>query len=162
MAGSRIESASLDRALNSALADADISESFEAYLDIVDRFYADDVQVTSDPPGEPIIGKAPLRSLLVRFLIPIHVLAEAGGLSVSVRHQSIPSDTRDGAHTAWEVKLVGVTGSTCVLTWSVVRKWDQSKVIYEHHYDRHVEGGPLGVNDFYFGEWKPGKAGKPS
>ncbi len=158
---SPIESAALDRVLNSAIADADIRQSFEAYLDILDTFYADDVQVTTESPGERIIGKAPLRSLLLNFLIPIHILAEVGGLSVSVRHRSIPADMRDGAPTAWEVKFVGATGSTCVLTWRVARKWSGSKVTHEHHYDRQVEGGPLGVEDLYFGVLKPASAAKP-
>ena len=158
MATSQIETAALDRLLNTAIADSDISQSFETYLDIVDTFYADDVEVTTDLPGEPIIGKAPLRALLLNFLIPIHILAEVGGLSVSVRRQSIPADIRDGVHTAWEVNFVGATGSTCVLTWCVFRKWNRSKVAYEHHYDRHLKGGPLGLNDLYLGELKPEEA----
>jgi len=154
IADSQIEGAALDRALNAAIADADISQSLEAYLEIVDRFYAGDVKVTTDWPGEPVTGKARLRSLLLNFLIPLHVLAEVGGLSVSVRYQSIPTDIRDSALSAWQVRLTGVTGSSCVVTWRALRKWHGSTVTEEHHYDRHVEGGPLGIDDLDFGVLK--------
>ena len=38
--------------LNTAITQAKISESFEEYLEIFDKFYADDVQVSSDTRHE--------------------------------------------------------------------------------------------------------------
>jgi hypothetical protein len=44
--------------LNPAITQAKISESFEEYLEIFDKFYADDVQVSGENQHEPIRGKA--------------------------------------------------------------------------------------------------------
>ena len=51
-----------ERALNSAIVRAEISESFEEYLEIFDAFYADDIEVSSETGEEPIrdMGKFPL------------------------------------------------------------------------------------------------------
>jgi hypothetical protein len=72
-----------ERVLNAAIVETEISESFEEYLEIFDAFYADDLEVSSDTPAAPIRGKASVRSLLLDF--PLHVMAEIGGLSVSIR-----------------------------------------------------------------------------
>ena len=63
-----------ERVLNAAIVRAEVTESFEEYLEIFDAFYADDVEVSSDT--ETILGKAKIRSLLFNFLIPLHVMAE--------------------------------------------------------------------------------------
>ena len=81
-----------DRVLNAAIARADISESFEKYLEIFDAFYADDIEVSDQTRAEPIRGKAKVRSLLFNFLVPLHVMAEVGGLSISIRETPIPGD----------------------------------------------------------------------
>jgi len=44
--------------LNTAITQAKISESFEEYLEIFDKFYADEVEVSSETQHEPIRGKA--------------------------------------------------------------------------------------------------------
>ena len=72
-----------ERVLNAAIVQADISESFEEYLEIFDAFYADDIGVSAETREEPIRGKARVRSLLFNFLVPLHVMAEVGGLSIS-------------------------------------------------------------------------------
>ena len=77
-----------ERALNAAIVQAKISEGFEEYLEIFDAFYADNVEVSSETGNEPIRGKARVRSLL--FLFPLHVMAEIGGLSISIRQAPIP------------------------------------------------------------------------
>jgi hypothetical protein len=41
-----------DRALNTAIVQAEITRSFEEYLEIFDEFYADDIEVTSDTRKE--------------------------------------------------------------------------------------------------------------
>ena len=53
-----------DRVLNAAIVKADISRSFEEYLEIFDAFYADDVEVIDEAREESIRGKARVRSLL--------------------------------------------------------------------------------------------------
>ena len=75
--------------LNTAITQAKISESFEEYLEIFDKFYADDVQVTSETQQEPIRGKARVGSLLLNFLVPLHVMAEVGGLAISIKETTI-------------------------------------------------------------------------
>jgi hypothetical protein len=136
-----------ERALNSAIVHADISKSFEEYLDIFDEFYADDIEVSSETEGEPIRGKARVRSLLANFLVPLHVMAEIGGLLISLRQTAIPGDAVDETHSAWTLELVGVSGRSCTVSWRALRKWNGSRVVYEYHYDHQQSGGPLTSND---------------
>jgi len=139
-----------ERALNSAIVRAEISESFEEYLEIFDAFYADDIEASSETRDEPIRGKNRVRSLLVSFLVPLHVMSEIGGLSISIRQTAIPGDVADETHSAWTLDLVGVSGRTCTVTWRALRKWHGSRVVYEHHYDEHQNGGPLTSDDLSF------------
>ena len=139
-----------ERALNSAIVRAEISESFEEYLEIFDAFYADDIEASSETREESIRGKNRVRSLLTNFLVPLHVMAEIGGLSISIRQTTIPGDVADETHSAWTLDLVGVSGRTCTVTWRTLRKWRDSLVVYEHHYDEQQNGGPLTSDDLSF------------
>ena len=65
-----------ERALNAAIVQANISESFEEYIEIFDAFYDDDIQITSETGEEPIRGKARVSSLLANFLVPLHCLGD--------------------------------------------------------------------------------------
>ncbi len=129
-----------ERVLNAAIVRADISESFEEYLEIFDGFYDDDIEVSSEAGEEPIRGKAKVRSLLANFLVPLHMMAEVGGLLISIRQTTIPGDA---------------AGRTCTLSWRVLRRWNGSRVVYEHHYDEQQSGGPLTFNDLSFNAAKP-------
>ncbi len=144
-----------ERVLNAAIVRADISESFEEYLEIFDGFYDDDIEVSSEAGEEPIRGKAKVRSLLANFLVPLHMMAEVGGLLISIRQTTIPGDAADETHSAWTLELVGVSGRTCTLSWRVLRRWNGSRVVYEHHYDEQQSGGPLTFNDLSFNAAKP-------
>src|SRR5882757_5856597 len=139
-----------ERAINSAIVQADINESFEEYLEIFDAFYADDIEASSETREEPIRGKGRVRSLLINFLVPLHVMAEVGGLSISICQIMIPGDIADETHSAWTLDLAGVSGRTCTLTWRTLRKWRDSLVVYEHHYDEQQNGGPLNSDDLSF------------
>jgi|SRR5215813_1746216 len=154
-----------ERALNAAIVQANISESFEEHLGIFDAFYADDIEVSSETEEEVIRGKARVRGLLCDFLIPIHIMAEIGGLQVSIRQIAMPGDAAGETHSEWTVDLVGVSGRTCTLSWRALRKWNGSRVVYEHHYDQRQIGGPLTSNDlsFSFNAAKPapGLSGSP-
>jgi hypothetical protein len=136
-----------ERTLNAAIVQADISESFEEYLEIFDVFYDDDIEITSDTGEEPIRGKARVRSILANFLAPLHVMAERNGLLISIRQSSIPGDVARETQSAWTLELVGVSGRTCTVSWCALRKWNGSRVVYEHHYDRQQSGGPLTSDD---------------
>jgi len=137
-----------ERVLNAAIVQAEATESFEEYLEIFDAFYADDVEVSSDT--ETILGKAKIRSLLFNFLVPLHVMAEVGGLSISIRETAIPGDTVSETHSAWTLDLIGVSGATCTLRWYTLRKWNGSRVVYERHYDHQQIGAPLTFDDLSF------------
>jgi hypothetical protein len=139
-----------ERILNEAIIQANIIESFEEYLEIFDAFYANDIEVSSETAKEPIRGKGGVRSILANFLVPLHVMAEVGGLSISIRQTAIAGDVADETHSAWTLDLVGVSGRVCTVTWRALRKWNGSRVVYEHHYDHQQSGGPLTSDDLSF------------
>ena len=142
-------------ALNAAIVQADISQSFEEYLGIFDAFYADDIEVSSETHEEVIRGKPRVRALLRDFLIPLHIMAEVGGLQVSVRQIAMPGDTAGETHSEWTLDLVGVSGTACTLSWRTLRTWNGSQVVYERHYDHQQSGGPLTLNDLSFNAARP-------
>jgi len=144
-----------DRALNAAIVQANISESFEEHLAIFEAFYADDIEVSSETHEEVIRGKPRVRALLYNFLVPLHVMAEIGGLYVSIRQTAIPGDVADHAYSEWTLELVGVSGTACTLSWRALRKWNGSRVVYEHHYEHQQRGGPLTMADLSFDATKP-------
>jgi hypothetical protein len=145
-----ISSQTREHTLNAAIVQANISESFEEYLEIFDAFYADDIEVSSETAEEPIRGKERVRSLLFNFLAPLHVMAEIGGLLISIRQTAIPGDIAGETNSAWTLDLVGVSGTSCTVTWRTLRKWNGSRVVYEHHYDEQQNGGPLTSDDLSF------------
>jgi len=55
---SRPATAASERTLNGAILAAEISESYEEYLEIFDHFYADDIHATADGLTAPVEGKA--------------------------------------------------------------------------------------------------------
>jgi hypothetical protein len=142
-------------ALNAAIVQANISESFEEHLGIFEAFYDDDIEVSSDTHEEVIRGKARVRALLCDFLIPLHIMAEIGGLQVSIRQIAMPGDGAGETHSAWTLDLVGVSGGTCTLSWRALRRWNGSRVVYEHHYDQQQIGGPLTLDDLSFNAATP-------
>jgi hypothetical protein len=141
-------SQTLERLLNEAVIHADISNSFEEYIEIFDTFYADDIEVSSDVTGEPVRGKSRVRSLLFNFLVPLHVMAEVAGLSVSIRETALPADAAIETHPAWTLDLVWASGRACTLTWRTLRVWNGAQVVQERQYDHQQTGGPLTLDDF--------------
>ena len=136
-----------ERVLNSAIIAADIGRGWEEYLEILNAFYADEVEVTTDTETGPIRGRERIRALLFNFLAPLHVMVEIGGLAIDVRESPIHGDTPDETHSAWSVNLIGVSGRTCILNWCTLRRWADSRVVYERHYDHQQSGGPLTGDD---------------
>jgi len=74
-------------------------------------------------------------------------MVEIGGLAIDVRESPIHGDTPDETHSAWSVNLIGVSGRACVLKWCTLRRWADSRVVYERHYDHQQSGGPLTGDD---------------
>jgi hypothetical protein len=149
---SRSAIAASERALNGAILAAEISESYEEYLKIFDHFYADDIHATSDGLKEAVEGKAAVRARLAGFLVPLHVLAEIGGLSVSIQWSPITGDRPHETRSAWTMELRGVTGASCRVTWCSRRRWRGGHVVSEHHYNQQQIGGPLTFSDLRFSE----------
>ena len=147
-----------ERALNTAILQANITENYERYLEIFDEFYADEVEVSSETEEEPIRGKARVRSLIATFMVPLHIMAEIGGVLVSVRQTAIPGDAADETYSAWTLELVGVSGRSCTVSWRACRKWNASRIVYEYHYDHQQSGGPMTSNDLSFYPATSGKA----
>src|SRR5260370_9322670 len=84
--------------LNTAIIQTKISESFEENLELFDRFYADEVEVSSETQPEPIRGKARVVSLLLNFLVPLHVIAEFGALAISITETTISGYASNYTH----------------------------------------------------------------
>src|SRR5260370_4933419 len=103
-----------ERALNGAILAAEISESYEEHLEIFDHFYADDIHATTDGLKEPVEGKAAVRARLAGFLLPLHVFAEIGGVSVSIRCRPLTGARPHETHRAWTREPRGVTGASCL------------------------------------------------
>jgi hypothetical protein len=140
---------SAERALNTAIVNTDITRGYEEYLALVDQYYADDVEVSSDTSPEPVTGKDRLKSILFRFLGPLHMIAEIGGLWVSIHGASIPGDSIDEQHSAWTLDLIGVTGRRVTAAWCARRIWKQSRVVSEYHYAHSQDGEPLSFADLW-------------
>jgi hypothetical protein len=136
-----------EKVLNSAIIAVDISSGWETYLEIFDVFYADHVEVSEGTESGRVFGGERIRALLFKFLVPLHVMAEIGGLSVQIRESPILGDTADETHSAWSVDLIGVSGRTCQISWCTLRRWADSRVVYERHYDHQQIGGPLSFDD---------------
>src|SRR5712692_7684467 len=97
-------------ALNTAILSAEIARSYEEFLEIFETFYTDDVEVSSEDSRETIHGKASVRPFLLNFLVPLHVMAEVAGLSISVRQTAVPRDAANETHSAWRIEFTGVGG----------------------------------------------------
>jgi hypothetical protein len=133
--------------LNGAILRAEIGRSYEEFLEIFEKFYADDVEVSSAESRETIRGKERVLSSLVNFLAPLHVMVEVAGLSVGIQQTVVPRDTANETHSAWTLDVTGASGQRCTLKWYAVRRWKGSRVVYEHHYDHQQIGGPLALDD---------------
>jgi len=137
--------------LDAAILGAEIARSYEEFLDIFETFCADDVEVSREDSREMIRGKARVRPSLLNVLVPLHVMAEVAGLSVSVQQTAVPGDTANETHSGWRIDFTGVGGRRCTLKWSAIRRWSASRVVYEHHYDIQQIGGPLTMDDLKLG-----------
>ena len=120
--------------------------------------YADRVEVSDGTESGAVSGRERIRALLLKFLVPLHVMAEMGGLSIQIRESPIHGDTAGETHSVWSVDLIGVSGKTCQISWSTRRRWADSRVVYESHYDHKQIGGPLAIDDLHLSP-SPASAG---
>src|ERR1700722_20733391 len=106
--------------LNAAILRAEIARSYEEFLEIFDRFYADDVEVSSEDSPETIRGKERVRPFLLNFLVPLHVMAEVTGLSMSVHVAELPRDNANETHSGWRIDFTGVGGRGGTFEWYAI------------------------------------------
>jgi hypothetical protein len=111
---SKVAEAELD--LNNALVNADISNGYEEYLALFDHFYDENVEVACDSSPDPLVGRARVLPVVFNFLMPLHVMAEIGGLSVRLRYTPLFSDRPEEQHAAWSLDLVGATGRSVMVS----------------------------------------------
>jgi len=145
------KTADAELALNNALANADISNGYEEHLALVDHFYDENVEVASDNNPDSLVGKACVFPIIFKFLMPLHVMAEIGGLSVRLRYTPLFVDKREEEHAEWSLDLVGVTGRSIMVSWTSARRWKDARVIYERHSDHRQFGEALTMIDLDFG-----------
>jgi hypothetical protein len=82
-------------------------------------------------------------------------MAEVGGLAISIKETTIPGDAANEIHSGWTLNIAGVSGKTCTLNWRALRKWNGSRVVYEHQYDQQRSGEPLTFDDLGFDMIEP-------
>jgi hypothetical protein len=94
-----------------------------------------------------LFGRKQILVLLLYLFFIVHVMAEIAGLSVQIRESPILGDAADETHSAWSMDLIGASGRTCQISWCTLRRWADSRVVYERHYDHQQTGGPLTFED---------------
>jgi hypothetical protein len=137
-------SAAPEHTLNAGLAGLDIDAGYEECLALVDRFYAEHVQVSSDVTPVRLIGRARVKQALVNLLAPLQTFDEGGG-SVSLRCLPIYADRHNEHHSAWWLDLIGASGRRASVRWCTRRIWRGGLVVHEHFYEHDVNGQALFV-----------------
>jgi hypothetical protein len=140
-----------EHALNAALADLHAGSGYEECQAIVDRFYADHVQVSSDVTPGRLIGKARVKRALSTLLAPLLTAAYTQGRSVSLRCMPIYADRHDEHHSAWSLDFVDAAGRPATVQWSVRRIWRRGLVVHEHFFESDADGEDAAVADL----WSP-------
>src|SRR5712671_2953684 len=141
--------------LNEALVNANVANGYEEFLALFDRFYAEQVEVANDGHATGLAGKARVLPVLFNFLVPLHVMAEIGGLAVTLRYSTLHSDKREEQQAEWSLDLLGILGRRVTLQWSAVRRWKDAHVVYERHYEHRQIGEPLTIIDLDFSTASP-------
>jgi hypothetical protein len=133
--------------LNNALVNANISDGYEQYLALFDRFCDESIEAASAGNPDPLVGKSRVVPIVWGFLMPLHVMAEIGGLAVRLRYTPLFRDMREELYAEWFLRLVGATGRSVMVSWSSARRWKAAHVIYERHSDHQQFGEALTMVD---------------
>ena len=99
-----------------------------------------------------------MRPFLLNFLVPLHVMAEVAGLSMSVQVNASSSRRRQRDTFRMEDRLHRRRRETVHFEWYAIRGWTASRVVYEHHYGHEQIGGPLTQHDLNF-DWGRSEVG---
>ena len=73
-----------DKELNDAILNCDISFDFVPFIELCHRYYADEIDWSIDESPRRIIARDKLQRKQMDFLLPIHLVAEMGGVQVNV------------------------------------------------------------------------------
>lgn len=145
-------------ALNAALAELHAGSGYEECQAIVDHFYAEHVQVSSDVTPGRLIGKARVKRALATLLAPLLTAASTAGRSVTLRCMPIYADRHDEHHSAWSLDFIDAAGRHATVQWSVRRIWRRGLVVHEHFFESDTEGDDGAAVDL----WTPLVAGARS
>jgi hypothetical protein len=148
------DSQAVERCLNAAIIAADISRGFEEYIQIFEDYYDQEIEVSLEAGGA-VHGKELVRAQLMSFIVPLHVIAEMGRISISLQATPISVDVAGETHSTWSAELEGISGRTVKLSWRTARKWKGSRVIAEHHYDYEQSGEALTLADLAYKGFLP-------
>jgi hypothetical protein len=85
--------------------------------------------------------------MLMDYLLAIHLIAEMGGVQVSVDACHIPSDSSDEQRSSWFVELLAKNGTRHAISWKTIRTWIAGKVVAEQLYDQSHEGPVIQYSD---------------
>jgi len=147
-------SATRERTLNAALAGLHVDTGYEEWLAIVDRFYAEHVQVSSDATPGRLVGRARAKQALLNVLAPLHMWAGADIESISLRCLPIYADRHNEYHSAWSLDIVAGSGRRATVRWCVRRIWRGGLVVHEHFYENDMNGATLAADSL----WSPSPA----
>jgi hypothetical protein len=142
-------SAAREHTLNAALAGLRIGPGYEEWLATVDRFYAEQVQVSSDATPGRLIGRARVKQALLKMLAPLHTFADEDRTSVTIRCMPMSGDRHDEYHSAWSLDIVGASGRGATVRWCVRRIWRRGLVVHEHFYENDMNGHVFAVDDLW-------------
>ena len=142
-------SAAREHSLNAALAGLNVDTGYEEWLAIVDRFYAEHVQVSSDATPGRLIGRARAKQALLNLLAPIHTWVGADIESISLRCLPIYADRHDEHHSAWSLEVVAGSGRRATVRWSLRRIWRGGFVVHEHFYENDINGEALAPDSLW-------------
>lgn len=123
--------------LNQALLRADIHFGPEPFVAAFDRFYADELEIRSND-NPPVKGKPANRQMLASFLLPIHVVVEAGAATLHSFEMEESWIEPDGSCISnWRADITGpVDSGRRTLRWMTKRVWRAGQVVYEEHRER--------------------------
>lgn len=136
-----------DKELNDAILNCDISFDFLPFIELCHRHYADEIDWSVDESPRRTIARDELQGMLMDVLLPIHLVAEMGGVQVNVEACEIASDTPDLQHSSWSVEFLAKNGTRHAISWKTMRTWIAGKVVAEHLYDQCHEGPVIQYSD---------------
>src|SRR5258708_12393874 len=107
--------------LNEAILSNDINFDFLPSIELCHRHYADEVDLTFGEGPRRTVAKDTLQGMLMDFLFPIHLIAEMGGVEVTVEAQLITSDTPNEQPTSWSAELFPNNATPHLMSCKTIR-----------------------------------------